>query len=182
MRRFPPFSVTIVNMYEANGADEYGLPIGVLGPHPDEFYSAIGRVVCVCAVLEEKVTTLRHTLARADQGRFAHEPVSAQIKAARALCSRLPEPGPQRINSYCDRAETAFHHRNELVHSSFPAQPDGRLWGHRLARNKALTDGSADTVETTIGELRAFIGELASLVGVFNQVHALAGMHAIVET
>lgn len=172
----------MVSMHEANSADEYGLPVGLLGPHADEFYSAIGRVVCVCAVLEEKVTALRHTLARPAQGRFAHEPVSAQIKAARALSNRLPEPGPERINWFCDKAEAALHHRNELVHSSFPAQPDGRLWGHRPARSKALTDGSADTVETTIGELRAYIGELASLVEVFNQVHALAGMHAISET
>jgi hypothetical protein len=168
----------MVSMHEANGADEYGLPIGVLGLHPDEFYSAIGRVVCVCAVLEDKVMTLRHTLAGAEQGRFTREPVSAQIKAARALSNGLPEPGPEKINSFCDKAEAAFHHRNELVHSSFPAQPDGRLWGHRPARSKALTDGTADTVETTIGELRAFMGELASLVGVFNQVHALAGMRS----
>lgn len=51
-----------------NGADGYGLPQGVLGLHPDEFYGTIGRIVCVCAVLEEQITTLRHSLAGAEQG------------------------------------------------------------------------------------------------------------------
>jgi len=32
--------------------DEYNLPAGILGLHPDGFYGAIGRIVCVSAVLE----------------------------------------------------------------------------------------------------------------------------------
>ena len=162
-------------MFERTGNDAYGLSSDILGPHPDEFYGAIGRVVCVCAVLEDKVTTLRHTLARADQGRFTHEPVGAQIKSARALSSGLPNPGPERINSFCDKVQAAFQHRNELVHSSFPAQPDGRLWGHRPARNRAVIDGSVDTVETTVEDLRVFILELVHLLNEFNEIHAIAG-------
>ncbi len=46
-------------MYEPNDIDEFGLPITILGNHPDEFYGLIGRIVCVCAVLEEKVTMKR---------------------------------------------------------------------------------------------------------------------------
>ncbi len=163
-------------MQELNDADEYCLPVGILGFHPNEFYGAIGRIVCVCAVLEDKVTTLRHTLANAEQGKFTHEPVSAQINAARGLTRELPDPDAQEVGRFLDAAGAAFRHRNELVHSSFPAQPDGRIWGHRATRDKAVTDGTADTVETTLDDLHAFIGELAQLVRSFNQVHALVGV------
>src|SRR4051794_25713204 len=59
-----------MTMSPVNDVDEYGLPAGILGRHPDKFYGSVGRVVCVCAVLEDKVTTLRHTLARAQQGQY----------------------------------------------------------------------------------------------------------------
>ncbi len=83
---------------------------------------------------------------------------------------------------FCDRAKAVFDRRNELVHSSFPAQPDGRLWGHRPMRDKAITDGSSATVETTMDELRAFVSEAARLVLEFNDVHAFAGLRSAVES
>jgi hypothetical protein len=156
------------------GVDEYGLPAGILGRHPDEFYGAIGRIVCVCAVLEDKTITLRHTLAGAQQGQHTHQPVSKQIDVARSLSHALPERAAQKVTAYLDQVDYAFRRRNELVHSSFPVQPDGRLWGHRPIRDKNVTDGSADTVVTSFGELREFICELAQLVQEFNGVHAIA--------
>lgn len=163
-------------MYGRDIIDEFGLPITILGNHPDESYGVIGRIVCVCAVLEEKVTTLRHTLAHAEQGKSTHEPVSAQIDAARSLARDLPVAAAQQICAFLDAAEMAFRHRNELVHSSFPAQADGRIWGHRATRNRTIADGSADTVETTLEDLRKFLVELADLVSNFLQVHAVAGV------
>jgi hypothetical protein len=150
--------------------DEYGLPGGILGDHPDEFYAVVGRIVCLCAVLEDKVTSLRHVLARAEQGRFAHQPVSEQIRTTRALARLLPDPGAETVVRFLDRAETAVTTRNALVHSSFPAQPSGTLWGHRPARDRSLTDGSADTFETSIDDLRHLIAELAELIHVFNHI------------
>jgi hypothetical protein len=164
----------MLNMYEPDAVDEHGLPCGILGTHPDQFYGALGRVVCLCAVLEDKVTTLRHTLERAGQGDFTHQPVSKQITRARELSRGLAEPGPERIGVFCEDAQSAFAHRNELVHSSFPAQPDGQLWGHRPARDKRVTDGSAQVVETSLEELRAFITQLVCLIRDFNAVHGLA--------
>ncbi len=128
--------VKMASMHELNDVDELGLPVAILGIHPDGFYGAIGRVVCVCAVLEEKVTALRHTLANAQQGEFTHEPVSAQINAARRLMQELPDQDAQEVGRFLDAAGAAFRHRNELVHSSFPAQPDGRIWGHRATRDR----------------------------------------------
>jgi hypothetical protein len=158
--------------------DEYQLEHGILGLHPDEFYGAIGRVVCVCAVLEDQVTTLRHTLAGLSQGERAHEPVDSQIKGARSHLGELAESSQRLVGAFLDDAKAAFAHRNELVHSSFPAQPDGRLWGHRPARDRAVRDGRADTVETSLEDLRAFIGRLSALVRSFNQVHAAAGLRS----
>jgi hypothetical protein len=155
--------------------DDYGLPAGIVGRHPDEFYGAMGRIVCVCAVLEDKVTALRHTLARAPQGKYTQQPVSKQIDVARSFSRGLPDAAPKPISAFLDEVDDALRRRNDLIHSSFPAQPDGRLWGHRPTRDKSVTDGRADTVETSLEELHAFIIELAELVQRFNQVHALAG-------
>lgn len=158
-----------------NGVDDYGLPADILGRQPDEFYGSIGRVVCVCAVLEDRVTALRHTLAGAQQGQYTQQQVSKQIDAARSLSRYLNEPAQRVVSLFLDDVEDAFRRRNDLVHSLFPAQPDGRIWGHRPTRDKEVRDGTADTIETSVEELRAFISELAALVRRFNQVHAMAG-------
>lgn len=153
--------------------DSYSLPIGILGHHPDEFYGAVGRIVCVSAVLEDQITSIRHALAHVEQGRFTHEPVSTQIFTARQLSGGLRPPGPDLVDAFLSRAEVAFAKRNELVHSSFPSQPSGKLIGHRPARSKKVTDGTADIVETSVDKLKLFIGELADLVQSFNRVFAL---------
>lgn len=157
--------------------DEFGLPITISGHHPDEFYGVTGRIVCVCAVLEEKVTTLRHTLAQAQKGKFTHEPVSAQIDAARKQARDLPEAAALKVGAFLDAAEVAFRYRNRLVHSWFPAQPGGRIWGHRATRDKTVTDGTADTVETTLEELQRFLVGVAEIVSDFLDVHLLASVH-----
>lgn len=172
-------AVTPVKMsfrHELRDTDEFGLPVGILGLHPDRFYGAIGRVVLVCAVLEDQVITLRHTLAGAQQGTFTREPVSSQIKAARGLARNLPEQDAQATERFLDTGAEARQRRNKLVHSSFPAQPDGRLRGHRPTRDKSNTGGTADTVETSI-EDRTLIQDLAQLVTSFNQAHALLGTY-----
>jgi hypothetical protein len=152
--------------------DEFNLSRDILGTHPDEFYGAVGRIVCVCAVLEDKVMALRHSLTRVAQGTFTHEPISNQIKASRRLAADLPEPGRGIISSYLTRIADAVSERNELVHSSFPAQSSGQIFGYRMTRDKSVTDGTVDTVGTTLGELKMFIGQLGDLVLEFNAVMA----------
>lgn len=154
--------------------DDYQLPATILGVHPDEFYGAVGRVVCVCAVLEDQVTTLRHTLANARQGESTHEPISSQVRAARALSRTLSDHAGHAVEEFLDAVQSGFLRRNDLVHSSFPAQADGRLWGHRPTRVRTVKDATPDTVETSLEDLRAFIGQLSGLVRSFNGVHALA--------
>ncbi len=153
--------------------DTYNLPSGTLGLHPEEFYGAMGRIVCVSAVLEDKITSLRHTLGHVEQGLFTHEPVSQQITEARRLSRDLPPPVPDQVGAFLSRAKDAFAKRNEFVHSSFPFQPSGKVFGHRPARSKDVTDGTADVVETSVDEMKLFIGELAALVQGFNPLFAL---------
>jgi len=152
--------------------DEFNLSHNILGTHPDEFYGAMGRIVCVCAVLEDKVTALRHALARVEQGTFTHQPITGQIKASRSLIVDLPEPGREVITAYLDRIDDAFSRRNDLVHSSFPAQSSGQIFGHRMTRDRTVIDGTADTVGTTLEELKMFVGHLSDLVIEFNAVMA----------
>jgi hypothetical protein len=79
----------------------------------------VGRIVCVYAVLEQQLTAMRHALARVEPGRFTHEPVIGQIKAARALSRGRPHPVGERVGEFLDRASMAFERRNALVHSAF---------------------------------------------------------------
>lgn len=152
--------------------DEYNLSRRILGTHPNAFYGAMGRIVCVCAVPEDKTTALRHALARVEPGTFTHQPTNQQIKASRNLIVDLPDPGREVISSHLDRIDDAFSTRNELVHSSFPAQSSGQIFGHRMTRDKTVTDGTADTVGTNLEELKMFIGHLGDLVFDFNTVMA----------
>jgi len=156
--------------------DAYNLPTGILGHHPEDFYGALGRIVCVSAVLEDKITSLRHTLEQVEQGRFAHEPAGQQIPKARELAgAHLSPPDADRVRAFLDRAKDAFKRRNDFVHSSFPSQPAGRVFGHRPARSKKVTDGTADVIETSVDIMRLFIGDLATLVQEFNAIFALCG-------
>jgi hypothetical protein len=158
--------------------DDYNLPIGILGLHPEDFYGSVGRIVCVCAVLEQQLTAMRHALAHVEQGKYTHEPVSEQIKAARALSLVLPHPAGQHIRDFLSRVVEAFDRRNEVVHSAFPAQPDGRIWGHRPVRDKTVLDGRASFVETNLADLKAYIADLSKLVQDFNQVFAYCAYRA----
>lgn len=144
----------------------------ILGPHADVFFIAMGRIVCVSACLEEKLTALRHALASEHQGRFTQQAVSVQIVEARKLLGRLPISDAAAVSAYLDRVGDAFKKRNEYVHSSFPAQSDGRLWGHRPTRDKTIIDGTADTIDTSPEEMDMFILHLAGLVKDFNQIFA----------
>jgi hypothetical protein len=152
--------------------DGYNLPVGILGLHDEEFYGAVGRIVCVCAVLEQQLTTMRHSLAHAEQGRFTNEPVSAQIRDAQSLSEKLQQQAGDRVRSFLESANSAFERRNQIVHSAFPAQPGGSVWGHRPTRDKTIVDGSADTVETSVADLKAYVAELSGLVQDFAGVFA----------
>jgi hypothetical protein len=153
--------------------DAYNLDLNVLGPHPDEFYGAVGRIVCASAVLEQQISAMRHALAQVQQGTYSHEQVSDHIRAARKFAKSLPDQDGQRVRAFLKRAERAFDKRNDVVHSAFPAQADGRIYGHRPIRDRAVTDGTSTPFETTMPELKEFIGRLSGLAREFNRVHAL---------
>lgn len=84
----------------------------------------------------------------------------------------LPCSAGERIRDFLSCAGDAFDRRNDLVHSAFPAQPDGRIWGHRPVRDKTVHDGRADFAETSLADLKVYIADLSKLVQDFNQVFA----------
>lgn len=159
--------------------DEFGLPTSILGRHPDEFYGAVGRIVCVSSVLEQQLSALRHSLAKAEQGAFTHQPVSGQIAVARDLVSQLPEDRRPPVLDFLDRSDQAVKRRNAVVHSAFPAQSAGQLLGHKPVRDHAIRDGSAEWTVTNMEEMRALVASLSRLVLDFNDVFALSQTSAL---
>jgi hypothetical protein len=116
--------------------DQFGLEESILGLHPEAFYGAVGRVVCLAAALEDKITTLRHTLVHAQQGQYTHQPIAEQVRRARSASTWCDTAAQERIGAFLSAAEDSFERRNELVHSQFPAQADGTLFGHRPDRGR----------------------------------------------
>ena len=153
--------------------DSFNLSDGVLGPHPDEFYGAVGRIVCVFAVIEQQLSAMRHTLEQVEQDKFTQQPASSQTKVARRLSNDLPAEDGDRVRQFLDRADLLLSKRNGIVHSSVPAQAGGRLWGHRSPRSKTNTGGRSEFVETTVAELKEFVSELSKLAEDFNQVYVV---------
>lgn len=53
--------------------DRFGVPDNMFGPMPEDFYSAVGRVVLIAALLEVKLVDLLNTLDRVPQTTHARQ-------------------------------------------------------------------------------------------------------------
>lgn len=153
--------------------DSYGMPERIFGSHPEDFYGAVGRIAGLSALLEQQLAAVRHSLARAPQGKFTHQPISKEIQTAHELVDSLPAERRPLVSDYLGRAKAAINCRNDVVHSAFPAQASGELIGHRPDRVKTVTDGGATWTKTSLADLRDLIGQLSQLVLEFNSVYAL---------
>lgn len=92
------------------------------------------------------------------------------------MATKLIEPAAAYVTRFFDDADRAIVRRNAIVHSLFPAQSTGELWGHRRTRDKAVTDGSPAIVESSVPDLKQFVGELSELVRRFPAVLTMCSM------
>ena len=132
--------------------DEYGLPDRMLGPHPDWFYPALGRVVAVCALLETRAQTLAETLAHMEQGTLTKRRFRDFVDVA-AHAAKLVDIAYQTANfspvgpgvaSFYKKAAEIMERRHAVIHAVWPGQPDEVQFGWRP------TDGSGqDPADTS---------------------------------
>lgn len=141
--------------------DDYGVPSNLMGVHHEDFFSLLGRIVVLSAVLENHVLVVYQSLVRAAQNEHTSLPVRNLLERCRKELHRLDgcPNDHQLVETFLKEAEAMIERRNHYVHNLWPAQPGGRLFGWRPPRNKGSQD--AITVDATLVEMR---GDLASLV------------------
>lgn len=154
-----------------SNVDSFGLLARVLGLHDEAFYGAVGRVACLAAVVEDQLRTTLQSLRRSGQHSFAGTPAGQLLRMLRkdVKASRGRTEERERVTVYLDRVAAALLARNELLHSLWPAQQDGRLFRHRLA-----PDGRRVAEDVASGDLTDLIAELADLTLGWNGIYAVA--------
>jgi hypothetical protein len=126
--------------------DSFGVPDRLLGPHTDEFYACVGRVVTLSALLEERLRVLvRQQVSVTDApAKLGRMQVSTMIRTGLAqLDAFIDEPSRSLAGKFFARAIWVMEERNHVVHNLWPAQDEGPHLGWRSARG-----GSDDIVIT----------------------------------
>ncbi len=120
--------------------DRFGVPDHLLGPHTDEFYACVGRVVALSALLEDRLRVLVQrqvgvTDAPANLGTMQ---VSVLIRMGTAhMVEFIDDPTRSLAEEFFVRVLWAMDERNDIVHNLWPAHDDGPHLGWRSARDES---------------------------------------------
>lgn len=167
-------------------ADSFGIPDSLLGPHPEQFYGALGRMVALSALLENELLTLHQALMGSQQNE--HTKLSAAdlvsgSKTRTVELGRAERLGPQavdEISGFLAHASELLAARNDYVHNVWPAQPDGRLFGWRPQRNKDSGDQHILT-DTTLANLLPDLRAVAELLERWPRVYGFVSARRHVQ-
>ena len=151
-------------MVDRGGADEFGVPVNIMGRHPEDFFSILGRIVALAAVLENKILGFYQYLVGRRQDAYTELSVGQLIADALQELHRLPPNDADLARDWLLEAKAVTRKRNDYVHNLWPAQGDGRLFGWRMPRKKNATESI--TTEGTLEEMRADLNRLVALLRV----------------
>jgi hypothetical protein len=144
-------------------SDSFGIPDGMLGQHPEEFYGAVGRIVTLSALLEHGLQALVEKLKPTSQGSLSS--VSALASEGRKHLSRFGDPSQRaRAENFFADVDEAIKARNDVTHDLWPAQPGGDLLGWRPSRNKVIGADRTQIKPTDMPALRSLIRTLVRLI------------------
>lgn len=161
-----------------SGADAYGVPLNIMGRHPEEFFSMLGRIVSLAATLENKILSFYQYLVGRSQTEQSELSVSQHIaKSVKELqrlkeLERLPQGEVELAEQWLLEAKAITRRRNDYVHSLWPAQGDGKLFGWRVLQRKG---GVAEFVELTQDDMRNDLNRLIALLEV-KRLHRFLGL------
>jgi hypothetical protein len=161
-----------------SGADAYGVPLNIMGRHPEEFFSTLGRIVSLAATLENKILSFYQYLVGRSQTEQSELSVSQHIaKSVEELqrlkeLERLPQGEVELAEQWLLEAKAITRRRNDYVHSLWPAQGDGKLFGWRVLQRKG---GVVEFVELTQDDMRNDLNRLIALLEV-NRLHRFLGL------
>jgi len=121
----------------------------------------LGRIVSLAATLENKTLGFYQDLVGGTQDDFIELSISALIKNSLTELYRLPDADAQYARRWLTEARAISSRRNDYVHSLWPAQGNGRLFGWRRRRTK---DGTTKIVKLTMDDMHADLQRLVVLL------------------
>jgi hypothetical protein len=149
-----------LSVIDAVTSDDFGVPSNLMGRHHDDFFAILGRIVALCATVENHVLVFYQYLVGRRQDEFTELGVGKLITLARKELHRLPAPGDRELaHEFLDKAEAITRKRNDYVHNLWPAQPGGRTFGWRVPQKK-----NAKETVTTVGSIDELRDDLRTLV------------------
>lgn len=149
-------------------SDRFGVPYQILGPHSEDFYSVMGRIVTLSAVLEHQARSVLQTMTNSLQSSFTTLYGSdLPKKALEQLANEGGDPHEQILSRYFRDVGETIERRNHYVHNLWPAQACERVYGWRSPQARK-PDPQVDKpdvfLETNPDGMRAFILELVELI------------------
>ena len=145
--------------------DSFGVPSNLTGNHPEEFFSLLGRIVALSALLENRVLVFYQYLVGRRKDQHAELGVGKLITNALSELHRLTDPADRQIAAeFLAEAKAITAKRNDYVHNLWPAQGDGRLFGWRVPQKKNAQE--ARTTTSTLDEMRDDLRRVVALLEV----------------
>jgi hypothetical protein len=147
-----------------SSTDAYGVPLNIMGRHPEEFFSMLGRIVSLAATLENKILSFYQYLVGRSQTEQSELSVSQHIAKSLKELQRLkelellPQGEVELAEQWLQEAKAITRRRNDYVHSLWPAQGGGMLFGWRVLRMKG---GVVESVELTQDDMRKDLNRLS---------------------
>lgn len=158
---------------ELNGTDDYEVPLNITGRHPEEFFSMLGRIVSLAAILENKTLGFYQDLVGSGPEEHIELPVSQLIKKSLKELHRLPQADAELAREWLLEAKSITQRRNDYVHSLWPAQADGKLFGWRIRKQK--DGGIVEIVNLTRDDMQADLNRLVALLRT-GRLHRIQGL------
>lgn len=121
----------------------------------------LGRIVSLAATLENKTLGFYQDLVGGTQDDFIELRISALIENSLGELGRLPDADAQFARQWLTEARAISTRRNDYVHSLWPAQGNGKLFGWRKRRTK---DGTTKIVRITMDDMHADLQRLVGLL------------------
>jgi hypothetical protein len=150
-----------------------------MGRHPEDFFSSLGHIVALAAVLENKILVFYQYLVGRRQDEYTELSVGQLTANALHELNRLPPADGDLAKEWLLEAKAITAKRNDYVHNFWPAQGDGRLFGWRVPKKKNAT--ASITTEGTLEEMRDDLNRLIALLHVNRLIRILglvsAGQH-----
>lgn len=171
-------------MTGAAHADRSKIPERFFGDLCDEFYTAVGRIANLSALLENHLLALYQALANLQQDEHSRMAASDLCAKAEAETRRLladdllSTEAAGTLQEYLSAAESALESRNGYVHNMWSAKADGTIYGWRPGRHGRVSDRARqagieevgiskwyteDASRITICEAQAVVGSLIEL-------------------